>query len=101
MRYLKYLKGAAACTAIAGGLALFCFCASAEEAGLSAEEFAKVCEEHHAYESRYFLPPFKDPQAEAEVLNYAYHYREVLMLPDGSFADNPYDMCQTNRRMFP
>ena len=91
MRYLKYLKGAAACTAIAGGLALFCFCASAEEAGLSAEEFAKVCEENHAYESRYFLPPFKDPQEEAEVLNYAYHYREVVMLPDGSFADNPYD----------
>ena len=100
MRYLKYLKGAAACTAIAGGLALFCFCASAEEAGLSAEEFAKICEENHAYESRYFLPPFKDPQAEAEVLNYAYHYREVVMLPDGSFADNPYDMCQTNRRRF-
>ena len=61
------------------------------EAGLSEEEFAKVCEDNHADESRYFLPPLKSPEAEAERLNYEYHYRRVLMMPNGSFEDNPYD----------
>ncbi len=71
--------------------AAFAFPAYGEEGGLSEAEFAEACEAYHADESRYFFPPLHDPEREAERLNYEYHYRTVLMLPDGSFADNPYD----------
>lgn len=76
---------------LTGFLALSTFAAYGEEGGLSKTEFAKVCEDYHADRSRYFSPPLQNPEAEAERINYEYHYREVIMLPDGSFTDNPYN----------
>lgn len=63
----------------------------AEEERLSQQEFARICAENHAEESRRLHPPLKDP--ELDPFNYEFHYREVLLSSDGkSFVDNPHDM---------
>lgn len=62
----------------------------AEEERLSQQEFARICSENHAEESRRLHPPLKDP--ELDPFNYEFHYREVLLSSDGkSFVDNPHD----------
>lgn len=62
----------------------------AEEKALSEQEFAAVCAENHAEDSRFLRPPLKEEPPDA--FNYEFHYREVLLSPDGeSFVDNPYD----------
>ena len=50
----------------------------AEEERLSQQEFARICAENHAEESRRLHPPLKDP--ELDPFNYEFHYREVLLI---------------------
>lgn len=88
---MKSIARAGLSAAAAILLAVSAFPAYGEDGGLSEAEFLEVCKEYHADKSRSFYPPLQDPEAEAERLNYEYHYRPVLMMPDGSFADNPYD----------
>lgn len=67
------------------------FSSYAESKELSEQEFARICEENHAEQSRRLHPPLKDPASDP--FNYEFHYREVLLSSDGkSFADNPHDM---------
>lgn len=67
------------------------FSSFAEGKELSEQEFAKICEENHAGQSRRLHPPLKDPASDP--FNYEFHYREVLLSADGkSFEDNPHDM---------
>lgn len=67
------------------------FSSYAESKELSEQEFAKVCEENHAEQSRRLHPPLKDPASDP--FNYGFHYREVLLSSDRkSFVDNPHDM---------
>ena len=64
------------------------FLSYAENASLSEQEFLNVCEESHADKSRSMYPPLKNP--DENFFNYEFHYREVLLSPDGkSFVDNP------------
>lgn len=67
------------------------FSSYAGNSGLSEQEFADVCAENHADQSRYIYPPLKNP--DKDTFNYEYHYKNVLISPDGkSFTDYPYDM---------
>lgn len=78
--------------AVAAGFSILSvFSAYGEDQGLNQAEFAEICAEFHADKSRSFRPPLKDPEAEAKQMNYEYHYRQVLLQPDGSVIDNPYD----------
>lgn len=72
-------------------LAAVPFSSYAKDKGLNEQEFARICEENHAGQSRSLHPPLKDPSADP--FNYAFHYREVLLSSDGKgFVDNPHDM---------
>ena len=62
----------------------------AEGKRLSQQEFAEICVENHAEKSRCLYPPLKDSAQDS--FNYEFHYKEVLLSPDGkSFVDNPHD----------
>lgn len=64
------------------------FVSYAEYDTLSEQEFLDVCEENNAVKSRSMYPPLKNPDEDS--FNYEFHYREVLLSPDGeNFVDNP------------
>lgn len=63
----------------------------AETAALSEQEFAHVCEENNAGQSRSIYPPRKE--ADPDFFNYEFHYKEVLFSSDGkSVTDQAKDM---------
>lgn len=63
----------------------------AEDGELNEQEFVRFCEDNHAGKSRSIFPPLKNPKA--DTFNYTFHYREILLSPDGKgFTDNPHDM---------
>ena len=57
------------------------FSSYAESSGLNEQEFARVCEDNHAVQTRSLHPPLKNPAA--DTFNYEFHYREILLSPDG------------------
>lgn len=64
------------------------FLSYAENNSLSEQEFLDICKENLADKSRSMYPPRKN--ADDNSFNYEFHYREVLLSPDGkSFVDNP------------
>ena len=69
------------------------FSSYAESSGLNEQEFARVCEDNHAVQTRSLHPPLKNPAA--DTFNYEFHYREILLSPDGKgFIDNTHDMSR-------
>ena len=84
----KHIKRLGAAAAVITLFLSTCIFAYGDENRISSEEFLEICNEEHAFESRSPHPPGKEP----DPFNYEFHYRNVLISPDGSFTDNPHEV---------
>ena len=84
-KYIKILLLSAVLAA--GGVCL----SYGAEGELTPEEFAEKCEEEHFSETRYV--PLPEQGKEEWSADYALHWKEILLSPDGkNWEENPYDM---------
>lgn len=65
------------------------FLAYADNEGLSEQEFADICAENHADQSRSMYPPLKEH--DEDYFNYEFHFKDVQLSADGkSYVNIPY-----------
>lgn len=84
----KYIKIMLLSAALAAGEVCLSYGAEGE---LAPEEFAEKCEEEHFSETRYV--PLPEQGKEEWSADYALHWKEILLSPDGkNWEENPYDM---------
>ena len=84
----KYIKILLLSAVLAAGGACLSYGAEGE---LTPEEFAEKCEEEHFSETRYV--PLPEQGKEEWSADYALHWKEILLSPDGkNWEENPYDM---------
>lgn len=85
MKHLDKIQVMVLCAVLFSSIPFFSY---AENGTLNEQEFLDFCAENHADKSRSMYPPLKEP--DDSFFNYEFHYREVLLSPDGkSFIDNP------------
>lgn len=84
----KYIKIMLLSAALAAGEVCLSYGAEGE---LTPEEFAEKCEEEHFSETRYV--PLPEQGKEEWSADYALHWKEILLSPDGkNWEEKPYDM---------